>query len=81
VGIFFDKVSKLPRIINVVDFNLTRPKDAKDLVGKGERESLLKISCMISTYRFLEKKSEEKSEKKAGPTEKAGEELSKSKKN
>ena len=65
VGIFFDKVSKLPRIINVIDFNLTKAKDAK---GKGDNENLLKTSCTISTYRFIEKKSEEKkSETKAAP--------------
>jgi len=81
MGIFFDKVSKLPRIINVVDFNLAKPEKAKDAKGKVEKENLLKISCMISTYRFLEKKGEEKkSEKKAGPKEKTDEELSKSKK-
>jgi type IV pilus assembly protein PilO len=63
IGIFFDKVSKLPRIINVVDFNMTR---AKDIKGKSENEILVKTSCMINTYRFIEKKSEEKkSEKKA----------------
>ena len=64
-GVFFDKVSKLPRIINVVDFNMTR---AKDIKGKNEPEILVKTSCMINTYRFIEKKSEEKkSEKKAIP--------------
>ena len=57
MGIFFDKVSKLPRIINVVNFSMTRAKDAKD---KGESEILLKSSCLINTYRFIEKKSEEK---------------------
>ena len=57
VGIFFDKVSKLPRIINVVDFNLTK---AKDIKGKNENEILLKTSCMISTYRFTEGKSDGK---------------------
>jgi len=57
IGIFFDKVSKLPRIINVVDFNMTR---AKDIRGKSETEILVKTSCMINTYRFIEKKSEEK---------------------
>jgi type IV pilus assembly protein PilO len=64
IGIFFDKVSKLPRIINVVDFNMTR---AKDIKGRGDSsEVLVKASCMINTYRFIEKKSEEKkSEKKA----------------
>ncbi len=63
VGIFFDKVSKLPRIINVVDFNMAKAKDVK---GKSETEIFLKTSCMIRTYRFIEKKSEEKkSEKKS----------------
>ena len=65
IGIFFDKVSKLPRIINVVDFNMMR---AKDIKGRSETEILVKTSCMINTYRFIEKKSEEKkSEKKAIP--------------
>jgi type IV pilus assembly protein PilO len=68
VGIFFDKVSKLPRIINVIDFNMAR---AKDIKGKGDRELLLRTSCMINTYRFIEKKSEEKrSEKKTIPKKK-----------
>jgi type IV pilus assembly protein PilO len=76
VGLFFDKVSKLPRIINVVDFNLTRAKDAKDLKGKSENETLLRTSCMISTYRFIEQKSEgKKSETKAGPKKTADEEI------
>jgi type IV pilus assembly protein PilO len=72
-GIFFDKVSKLPRIINVVDFNMTR---AKDIKGKGETEILVKTSCLVNTYRFIEKKTEEKkseekkSEKKEVPLEK-----------
>ena len=77
VGIFFDKVSKLPRIINVVDFNLTK---AKDIKGKGE-EILLKTSCMISTYRFIERKSEEKkSETKPAPKKTEDEEISKTRK-
>jgi type IV pilus assembly protein PilO len=57
MGIFFDKVSKLPRIINVVNFSMTRAKEAKE---RGESEILLKSSCLINTYRFIEKKSEEK---------------------
>jgi type IV pilus assembly protein PilO len=60
-GIFFDKVSKLPRIINVVDFNLTQSKDTK---GKGNSEILIKTSCLLNTYRFIEKKSEEKKSEK-----------------
>lgn len=67
IGIFFDKVSKLPRIINVVDFNMTRAKDVKGKIG--ETENLIKTSCLINTYRFIEKKSEEKKseEKKTVP--------------
>jgi type IV pilus assembly protein PilO len=66
-GIFFDKVGKLPRIINVVDFNMTRAKEVK---GQGESEVLVKTSCLVHTYRSIEKKIEEKkSERKAGPKE------------
>ncbi len=74
-GIFFDKVSKLPRIINVVDFNMTRVKDAK---SRSESEIVVKTSCMINTYRFIERKSEEKkSEKKASPKRTEDEEIPK----
>ena len=70
IGIFFDKVSKLPRIINVVDFNMTKTKETKemkDMKQKDEPQIMLRTSCMINTYRFIEKKSEEKkSEKKTG---------------
>jgi type IV pilus assembly protein PilO len=66
IGIFFDKVGKLPRIINVVDFNITRAKSANPQ-GKGEIQNLLKTSCLVNTYRFIEKKIEEKqSGKKTG---------------
>jgi len=72
IGIFFDKVSKLPRIINVVDFNMTRAKDVK---GRSENEVLVRTSCMINTYRFIEQKREEKKgEKKAAPKEKEDDE-------
>jgi len=78
IGIFFDKVSKLPRIINVVDFNMTRAKDVK---GRSENEVLVKTSCMINTYRFIEQKREEKKgEKKAASKEKDDEEISKTRK-
>ena len=76
MGIFFDKVSKLSRIINVVDFNMSRAKDVK---GRGETDILIKTSCLMNTYRFIEnkiteKKSEErKSEKKEISKEAEGE--------
>jgi type IV pilus assembly protein PilO len=75
MGIFFDKVGRLPRIINVVDFNMTKAKDVK---GRTEAEILLKTTCVITTYRFIEKKSEEKkSEKRASPTGKEDQGISK----
>jgi type IV pilus assembly protein PilO len=52
-GIFFDKVSKLPRIINVVNFTMARAQAADK--AKGEGELLVKTSCMVNTYRFIEK--------------------------
>jgi len=55
-GIFFDRVSKLPRIINVVNFSMSR---AKDIKGK-EADYSVKTSCLVNTYRFIETKIEEK---------------------
>jgi type IV pilus assembly protein PilO len=52
-GIFFDKVSKLPRIINVVNFNMVRAKDQDK--SKGDGEIWVRTSCLVNTYRFLEK--------------------------
>ena len=55
-GMFFDRVGKLPRIINVVNFNMASAKDVK---GRGDAQILVKTSCLVNTYRFLEKKGEE----------------------
>jgi type IV pilus assembly protein PilO len=67
-GLFFDRIGKLPRIINVVDFNMTRSKEMK---GK-ETDVLIRTACLITTYRFIEKKTEEKKgeAKPAAKTEK-----------
>lgn len=75
-GMFFDRVSKLPRIINVVNFSMASAKDVK---GRGEAQILVKTSCLVNTYRFLEKKGEEqkgeekKSEKGTVPKEESDE--------
>jgi type IV pilus assembly protein PilO len=53
-GTFFDRVSKQPRIINVVDFNMSK------LNIKGRDEATVKVSCLLNTYRYVEKKSEPK---------------------
>jgi len=60
-GIFFDRVSKLPRIINVVNFNITRAKDR----GKGDEEIVVRTSCLVNTYRFIEKPEKKIEEKKS----------------
>src|SRR5512139_518365 len=48
-GMFFDRVSKLQRIVNVVDFNMTRAKEVKGREG----DVLVQSSCLVNTYRFV----------------------------
>jgi len=47
---FFEKVAKLPRIINVSDISIG---DRKDVKGRGQ---LITASCTIKTYMFIDKK-------------------------
>jgi type IV pilus assembly protein PilO len=47
---FFERVAKLPRIINVSDISIG---DRKDVKGKGQ---LITASCTIKTYMFIDKK-------------------------
>lgn len=47
---FFEKVAKLPRIINISDINIG---DVKKIKGKGH---LVNTSCTIKTYMFVDKK-------------------------
>ncbi len=47
VASFFDKISKLDRIINILNFSMG---DAKQM---GE-ETVVKTSCLATTFRFLE---------------------------
>jgi type IV pilus assembly protein PilO len=47
---FFEKVAKLPRIINVSDISMG---DRKDVKGKGQ---FITASCTIRTYMFIDKK-------------------------
>ena len=54
-AIFFDKVAKLPRIINIEDISMGEGKDVK---GSGR---LLSTSCVVKTYMFVEKPDEKKS--------------------
>lgn len=47
---FFEKVAKLPRIINISD---TTMGDRKEVKGKG---NVINTSCTIKTYMFVDKK-------------------------
>ncbi len=58
---FFEKVAKLPRIVNASDINIG---DRKDVKGRGY---LITSSCTVKTYMFVDKKektSEKQNEKK-----------------
>jgi len=53
IALFFDKVAKLSRIVNIEDITMG---DGKDLKGK----RVLTTSCTIKTYMFLDKADEKK---------------------
>lgn len=55
VAVFFDKVSKLDRIINILNFSMG------DVTYTGDK-TMVKTSCLATTFRFLETE-EEGSEK------------------
>ena len=52
VASFFDKISKLDRIINILNFSMG---DVKQIGG----ETVVKTSCLATTFRFLETKGED----------------------
>jgi type IV pilus assembly protein PilO len=56
VATFFDKISKLDRIINILNFSMG---DVKQIGG----ETVVKTSCLATTFRFLETKEEGSAEK------------------
>lgn len=51
VAVFFDKISKMNRIINILNFSMEDPKQ----VGG---ETVLKTSCLATTFRFLQTEEE-----------------------
>jgi len=57
--VFFDKVAKLPRIINIEDITMTESKDVKE-----KRKRHITTSCIIKTYMFVEKMEEKKADGK-----------------
>ena len=62
VAVFFDKISKLDRIINILNFSMGDVKQMGD-------ETVVKTSCLATTFRFLETEeggSEKKTKVKGG---------------
>ncbi|HUH65730.1 MAG TPA: type 4a pilus biogenesis protein PilO [Syntrophales bacterium] len=55
---FFEKVARLPRIINIEDISMTEAKDTR-------RGRLIITNCVIKTYMFLEKMDEKKADGKS----------------
>lgn len=60
VGTFFDKVSRLSRIVNIGDVKMTQAKAAKT---KSDTV-ILKTSCTATTYKFIEVKEKKKKGKR-----------------
>ena len=60
VATFFDKVSRLSRIVNIGDVKMTEAKAAKT---KSDTV-ILKTSCTATTYKFIEAKEPEKGKKR-----------------
>ncbi len=56
VAVFFDKVSRLFRVVNITDI----------VIKKEKQGNILDTSCKAITYRFLEKEAAEKSKVKKG---------------
>jgi len=52
-AIFFEKVAKLPRIVNVSDISMERREGTKDV--NGPKGPVLATSFLIKTYMFVEK--------------------------
>ena len=61
IVLFFEKVAKLPRIVNISDISMGERKEVK---GRGH---VISTNCTVKTYMFVDKKeqtSEKKNEKK-----------------
>ncbi|MBM4270845.1 MAG: hypothetical protein FJ139_01605 [Deltaproteobacteria bacterium] len=64
-AIFFEKVAKLPRIVNVENISMSEVKGQK-----GRRGHMVNTTCVIKTYMFLEKMEEKKADEKKAPEKK-----------
>jgi len=49
VGVFFDKIAKLSRLVHIKDFNIDSAESEDDI-------SLIQVSCKAITYKFIQQK-------------------------
>ena len=68
MAVFFDKISKLDRIINILNFSMGDVKQVGD-------ETVVKTSCLATTFRFLETEEGAKKEAEEEAKEKGSEKL------
>lgn len=52
---FFSKVAALPRIINIEDIEMGNAKIGDPESKNGNDDPLLKVSCLLKTYMFIQK--------------------------
>lgn len=60
VGLFFDRVAHLPRIVNIFDITM-QPQGGG---GKAKGGNTLLMSCTATTYKFVEASSKKKAKKR-----------------
>ncbi len=57
IAVFFDRLSKVPRIINIANLNFSSPKNMDGKI-------MLNVTCRASIFKFAEKKEETKGQGK-----------------
>jgi type IV pilus assembly protein PilO len=54
IAMFFDKVARLPRIVNIKDITVERIKSGRGTKGASAGDVLLRTRCKAVTYKFIE---------------------------
>ena len=66
VGLFFDRISKLPRIVNILDIAIDKKAPSK----KGTDARILNASFKAVTYKFIEAQKDQDAKGKKGSKKK-----------
>lgn len=65
LALFFDKLTRLSRIVTIKEFEISQKKRGRRRPGQGEQPpDILHIKSTAETYKFLEVKEEKKAKKK-----------------